>query len=48
MRRRQEMSFRPSWLGGSRQEDGVVPQKLIETDPEREKNYFGPQREALR
>ena len=34
-------------VGGSRQDDGVVAQKLIETDAEREKNYFGPQQEAL-
>jgi amidase len=34
-------------VGGSRQHDGVVPQRLIESDPDREKNYFGPQREAL-
>ena len=25
----------------------VVPQKQIETDPDRDKNYFGPQREVL-
>ena len=37
-------------VGGGRGSDAdsaVVPQKQIETDPDREKNYYGPQREAL-
>jgi amidase len=37
-------------VGGGRGSDAdtaVVPQKLIETDPDREKNYYGPQREVL-
>jgi amidase len=34
-------------VGGSDQGDEIVPQKLIETDPDSEKNYFEPQREVL-
>lgn len=32
---------------GSGADAAIVPQKLIETDPDRDKNYFGPQREVL-
>jgi amidase len=33
---------------GSGTDAAIVPQKLIEKDPDREKNYFGPQREVLK
>jgi aspartyl-tRNA(Asn)/glutamyl-tRNA(Gln) amidotransferase subunit A len=32
---------------GSGADAAIIPQKLIETDPDRDKNYFGPQREVL-
>ena len=32
---------------GSGPDAAIVPQKQIETDPDRDKNYFGPQREVL-
>jgi amidase len=43
-------AFPAYMVGGGRGSDtdaAVVPQRLIETDADREKNYFGPQREAL-
>jgi aspartyl-tRNA(Asn)/glutamyl-tRNA(Gln) amidotransferase subunit A len=43
-------AFPAYMVGGGRgggADDAVVTQERIETDPEREKNYYGPQREAL-
>ena len=43
-------TFPAYMVGGGRgggDDDAVVTQEHIETDPEREKNYYGPQREAL-
>ncbi|HKO25726.1 MAG TPA: amidase, partial [Chloroflexota bacterium] len=41
----------PAYMVGGGRGNGadaaIVPQKQIETDPERDKNYFGPQREVL-
>ena len=42
-------TFPAFMVGGARPERGVaaVAQSILETDPEREANYFGPQRAAL-
>jgi len=34
-------------IGGTRTDDHVMPQRLLETDSEAEANYYGPQRKAL-
>jgi amidase len=42
-------TFPAFMIGGPRpgKETGAVPQKLLETDPERDANFYGPQRKAL-
>lgn len=40
-------AFPAFMIGGARSGDDGVPQRLLETDPDREKNYYGPQRKAL-